>query len=183
MEGGCPFSRPEAPVAPFQPSTLNPFQLMNADESNPNAIIPAAEAAPPSLAEPKVRQRLRDELRAEEWAMHRELMAAARTILKSFYDNPHKTTVADLARLVELASKLGRLATQPDCDLEAPEPGAAVMIEFHAALRKVYARRESEGRPLPAGDLIDAVVVAPPVPGPVPSGPQSSTVHPQPSAA
>lgn len=134
---------------------------MTAPLPNLNALAPAAPV-PPSLADRKVRQTLRDELRAEEWALHLELMAAARVVLKNFFANPHKTSAADLARLVELASKLGRLATDPGCDLEVTDNGAAVMIEFHAALRKVYARRESEGRPLPAGVVIDAETVATP---------------------
>ncbi len=68
---------------------------MNANDPNPNAVVPAG-AAPPSFADRKVRQKLREELRAEEWDMHQELMTVARAIVKSFHDNPHRSTVADL---------------------------------------------------------------------------------------
>jgi hypothetical protein len=129
---------------------------MNAQEPNPNGVVPAATAPLPSFADRKFRQKLRDELRAEEWDMHRELIGAGRAILEYLQNNPHKYTVADLARVMELSSKLARLATQPDCDLDLGDDGTAVMIDFHAALRKVYTRRESEGRPLPKGVIIDA---------------------------
>ena len=150
---------------------------MNADQPGPNAVVPAAVVSPPSFADRKFRQKLRDELRAEEWDMHRELMAAARVILQNFHDNPHKSTVADLARVIDLASRLARLATAPDCGLDLGDEGAAVMINFHAALRKVYTRRESEGRPLPPGVIIDAETIAN-----APSGPQPSSFNPQPSS-
>ncbi len=146
-------------------------------EPTTNAVVPAALPAPvPAFADRKFRQRLRDELRAEEWDMHKELIAVARAIVKNFHDDPHKSTAADLHRVMELASKLGRLATEPDCDLELGGDGAAVRIEFHAALKNVYARRQSEGRPLPSGVIIDAETVpaAPPAAEP-------STLNPQPS--
>lgn len=92
--------------------------------------------------------------------MHRELLEAGRVILRNLQGNPHKSTVADLARVMELSSKLARLATQPDCDLDLGDDGAAVMIDFRAALRKVYTRRESEGRPLPKSVIIDAEMVS-----------------------
>ncbi len=111
---------------------------MNAAEPNSNTVAPAGAASPPSFADRKFRQKLRDELRAEEWAMHRELLAAARIILKNFYENPHKSTVADVARIIDLSSKLGRLATESDSGFTSNEVDtAAVIIEFKAALTKV----------------------------------------------
>jgi len=79
----------------------------------------------------------RQEVRQAEWAMHHELLATARTALVNFQDNAHKTTVADIARLIELASRLGRLA----CGMESGQldPAApTVRIEIGAALKRVY---------------------------------------------
>ncbi len=107
------------------------------------------------FSDSKVRQKLRDELRAEEWAMHLELMAAARTALKTLFENPHKHTMADVARILDLSSKLGRLATESSHGFESQEPDTAtVMLEFKAALTRVYARRKVESKPLPPGAVV-----------------------------
>ncbi len=145
---------------------------MNADSPNPSAVAPAGVAAiaPVCFSDRQQQRKLRDELRAEEWALHKELVVAARAALKSFYENPHKITVADLARLTELASRLGRLATELGAEAEfGSDGGGAVMFEFHAALRKVYARHQSEGRPVPPGVVIDVTPASEP-PAPPPAG-------------
>ena len=141
-------------------STLNPFPLMNANETNPNVVAPAGAAPPPSFADRQFRHKLRDELRAEEWAMHCQLMDAARAVLKNLQENPHRQTFADVARMLDLSSRLGRLATEPDADRAAMPDSSLMIIEFKAALKRVYARRQEEGRPLPAGAIIEAESVA-----------------------
>ena len=131
---------------------------------NPVEITPPVPAdTSQKFSDPAHRQKLRDELRAEEWAMHRELMAAARVVLKNFYENPHKSTVADLARIIDLASKLGRLATERDGESQPAVDTTLVMIEFKAALQRVYSRRKVEGRPLPEGAAVVDVHAAVPL--------------------
>ena len=141
---------------------------MNPDEPNSHAHALTSAAAdgtvpaPHDFSDPKLRQRLRDELRAEEWAMHQELMAAARVALRNLYENRQKCTVADVARILDLSSKLGRLATESEGALTANETDTTIiMLEFKAALAKVYARRKVEGRPAPAGAVVDVEPVTP----------------------
>jgi hypothetical protein len=96
----------------------------------------------------------RQEVRAAEWALHHELIAAARTALANFQDNAHKISVQDITRLIELASRLGRLA----CGMEAGQldPATpAVRIEIAAALKRVY------GQPI---EVIAEQVKAPALP-------------------
>ena len=87
--------------------------------------------------------------------MHCELMDAARVVLRNFYENPHKGTVADVSRIMDLASKLGRLATEMDGESPPAADTTLVMIEFKAALQRVYSRRKVEGRPLPEGAVVE----------------------------
>src|SRR5439155_3470455 len=115
-------------------------------------------------AAPKdLRRQNREELRAEEWAMHRELMKAAAAMLKTFYDNPQKTTVNDLARVIDLASQLGRRATELESDNEvAGVHSESLIFEFRAALKRVYTRRQAEGKSLPEGVVLEAELVPTP---------------------
>lgn len=143
---------------------------MNTNESNPTGgqeltapttstpaepAVPGATVPSTAFSDAKAREQLRNQLRAEEWAMHCELMQASRLVLKNLTENPHKHTVADLARLMELASKLGRLATESQSGFESNGESTTVLIQFEAALKKVYARRQAEGKPLPPGAVID----------------------------
>jgi len=132
------------------------------NHSNELPVQPATTALPATenFSDPKFREKLRAELRAEEWAMHKELMAAARTALKNLSENPHKNTVADVTRIIDLADKLGRLATESASAFELPNDGTVVMLQFESALKTVYARRQSEGRPLPPGVVVDVEATA-----------------------
>ena len=95
--------------------------------------------------------------------MHRELMNAAAAMLKTFYENPHKTTVNDLARVIDLASQLGRRATELDPDPAAVVQSSETLIfEFRAALKRVYSRRQAEGKSLPEGVVMEAELVPTP---------------------
>jgi len=108
----------------------------------------------------------RQEVRAAEWALHQEVIAAARTALVNLQENSHKTTVADIARLIELASRLGRLA----CGMEAGQLDPAtptVRIEIAAALQRVY------GQPLD--------VLADQVKEPAPALPAAGLTEPPPN--
>ena len=142
---------------------------MNTDQSNTNSVpseLPETPAVPAVIhsleqfSDPKVREKLRAELRAEEWAMHCELMGAARTILKTLFDNPRKDTVADVARILDLSSKLGRLATESNAGpQDAGVDTTVLMVEWKAALQRVYTRRKIESKPLPPGAVVDVNTV------------------------
>jgi hypothetical protein len=95
-------------------------------------------------------------------------MNAADAMLKTFYDNPHKTTVNDLARVIDLASQLGRRATELESDTDvAGVRSESLIFEFRAALKKVYSRRQAEGKSLPDGVVLEAEVVLAPAASPV----------------
>jgi hypothetical protein len=75
---------------------------------------PANSQLPAIPARPSWEQRIL-ELREEEWQAHRECLDAASECLKRYKAGPHRAvSLRDIARLLELASKLGRLATGAD---------------------------------------------------------------------
>ena len=53
----------------------------------------------------------RETHREAEWALRGELIEASRRVLVKFKDGSRGATLGDVARAVELASKLGRLAS------------------------------------------------------------------------
>ena len=149
------------------PQTIIPIIIMSADSLVPAPSSPA-DTARPSVTSLPERKKLREELRAAEWAMHRKLMAAAQTALDNFLSNPHRITAQDVARLTELGLELGRSA----CGLNGRQPeetvprGPFISLEFRAALEKAY------GQPVPP-QFIDAesevtTVSMPPKPNEVP---------------
>src|SRR5207237_5530921 len=80
------------------------------------------------------------ELREEEWEIHAECVRAGREALKRFHERGKGATLGDVARMLELASKLGRLASGMATDRTevTGEDGGPVRVEFEAALKKVY---------------------------------------------
>jgi hypothetical protein len=80
------------------------------------------------------------ELREEEWQAHRECLDAASECLKRYKAGPHRAvSLRDIARLLELASKLGRLATGADStaalgSYEDPQ----LIAEFQRQLDQVF---------------------------------------------
>jgi hypothetical protein len=95
----------------------------------------------------------REEHRDDEWALRSELITASRKVLKRFTEENRGATLGDVARALDLASKLGRLATGLATDRTevTGEGGGPIQIELEAALRKIY--RE----PL-AEDVVDVAV-------------------------
>jgi hypothetical protein len=93
-------------------------------------------------------------LRETEWAMHERAIAAAEKAFKAFMDREKVyANLADIARMLEIASKLGRLATGLDTDGERKRSELpAVRVEVKVALEKIY------GEPLP-GEVVDVEVV------------------------
>jgi hypothetical protein len=78
------------------------------------------------------------ELREAEWKAHKECLQAAQHALDHI--RGRKCTVTDLAKLLELASKLGRLAAGLPSDHTAHliQDDRAVRVEISAAIKKVY---------------------------------------------
>jgi len=93
------------------------------------------------------------ELREREWTMHEKCIAAAERGLKAFMEREKVyANLADIARMLEVASKLGRLASGLATDKTevTGEDGGPIRVELTAALNKIY------------GDVVD--VTATPVP-------------------
>lgn len=85
-------------------------------------------------------------LRETEWAMHERAIAAAKKGLDAYMARDKVyANLADIARMLEIASKLGRLATGLGTDGERRKGDdlPAVRVEVTVALEKIY------GEPLP----------------------------------
>ena len=90
------------------------------------------------------------EVRETEWEMHRKCIVAAQKALNTFMEREKQyANLADISRMLEVASKLGRLAS--GMATEKTEMMGAVVgsisIEFKAALEKIY------------GDVVEGEVV------------------------
>ena len=93
------------------------------------------------------------ELREREWTMHEKCIAAAERGLKAFMEREKVyANLADIARMLEVASKLGRLASGMATDKTevTGEDGGPIRVELAAALNKIY------------GDVVDVESVAGP---------------------
>lgn len=85
-------------------------------------------------------EKRKQEIRQEEWEIHAECIQAGREALKRFYGKEKGATLGDIARILELASKLGRLASGLATDKTeiTGDGGGPVLVEFEAAVRKIY---------------------------------------------
>ena len=95
------------------------------------------------------------QLRETEWEMHEKCIAAAKRGLDAYMEREKLyANLADIARMLEIASKLGRLATGLGTDGEHGKgddlPG--LRVEVTVALEKIY------GEPLP-GEIVDVETV------------------------
>jgi hypothetical protein len=90
------------------------------------------------------------QLRETEWAMHERAIAAAKRGLDAYMDREKvHANLADIARMLEIASKLGRLATGlGDGEKRKNDEATTVRVEVTLALEKIY------GEPLP-GEVVD----------------------------
>jgi hypothetical protein len=93
-------------------------------------------------------------LRETEWAMHERAIAAAKRGLDAYMEKDKVyANLADIARMLEIASKLGRLATGLDkSNGETSDEPLTMRVEVTVALEKIY------GEPLP-GEIVDVEVV------------------------
>ena len=97
-------------------------------------------------------------LRETEWTMHEQAIAAAKRGLDEYLKREKVyANLADIARMLEIASKLGRLATGLGTDGERRKGDdlPAVRVEVTVALEKIY------GEPLP-GEVVDVEEVKKP---------------------
>jgi hypothetical protein len=95
-------------------------------------------------------------LRETEWEMHEKCIGAAKKAFDAFMSREKVyANLADISRMLEVASRLGRLASGLATDKTevTGEDGGAIRVEFEAALKKVYGRRgqvvEVEALPAP----------------------------------
>lgn len=106
------------------------------------------------------------EVREREWRLHEKCIAAAEKALDAFMA---KSTVyanlGDIARIAEIASRLGRLASGMATDKTEISglDGGPIQVEFEVALRKIYSE------PLP-GEVVD-VEAKPVTPAALPEAP------------
>ena len=81
------------------------------------------------------------ELRETEWSMHERAIAAAKRGLDAYMEKEKVyANLADIARMLEIASKLGRLATGLDKsngETSEDEP-QTLRVEVTVALEKIY---------------------------------------------
>ncbi len=80
-------------------------------------------------------------LKEREWAMHEKAIAAAERGLKSYMEREKVyANLADIARMLEVASKLGRLASGLGERNERPvvHETTTVRVEVTLALEKIY---------------------------------------------
>ncbi len=80
-------------------------------------------------------------LREREWMMHEKCIAAAERGLKAYMEREKVyANLADIARMLEVASKLGRLASGLATDKTevSGEAGGPIRVELSAALNKIY---------------------------------------------
>jgi len=93
-------------------------------------------------------------LRETEWQMHEAAIGAAKKGLAAYMEKDKVyANLADIARMLEIASKLGRLATGlGDGERRNGDDLPAMRVEVTVALEKIY------GDPLP-GEIIDIETV------------------------
>ena len=93
-------------------------------------------------------------LRETEWAMHESAIAAAKKGLDAYMSREKVyANLADIARMLEIASKLGRLATGlGDGERRKEDDAPTMRVEVTVALEKIY------GDPLP-GEILDVETV------------------------
>ena len=98
------------------------------------------------------------QLRETEWSMHEAAIAAAKRGLAAYMEKDKVyANLADIARMLEIASKLGRLATGLDKSNGEQRDGddlPTLRVEVTVALEKIY-----------GDEIVDAEVVSvPPLP-------------------
>lgn len=114
------------------------------------AIVEREAAEALTRANAAEREKRKQQVLDEEWELHSEAIRAGKEALKRFYEKGKGATLGDIARMLELASTLGRLATGMATNKTeiTGEDGGPVRVEVTVALEKIY------GEPLP-GEVVD----------------------------
>jgi hypothetical protein len=98
-------------------------------------------------------------LRETEWEMHERAIAAAKRGLDAYMAREKVyANLADIARMLEIASKLGRLATGlGDGERRKDDDLPAVRVEVTVALEKIYGQTEvlPDGHQSPPAAIVD----------------------------
>jgi hypothetical protein len=95
--------------------------------------------------------------REDEWQTRTELLVLAREAISRWKKAEHRCgTLEGIARLLDLASKLGRVSSglSLEPDEKQPEDDAAFMIQIEVALEKVYGQPQA-GPTLPPAAVVD----------------------------
>ena len=106
-------------------------------------------------------------LRETEWAMHEAAIAAAKKGLAAYMEREKVyANLADIARMLEIASKLGRLATGlGDGEHRNGNDLPAMRVEVTVALEKIYGQPEvlpdGHQQAKPAPTIVDVEEVKP----------------------
>jgi len=106
----------------------------------------------------------REALRETEWEMHEKCIAAARKALAKFLvrENVY-ANLSDIARILEVASKMGRLAAGMETDRTeiTGEDGGPIKVELEVALKKIYGveARPANDVAAPRGGIVEAEVI------------------------
>ena len=89
------------------------------------------------------------QLRETEWSMHEAAIAAAKRGLAAYMDKDKVyANLADIARMLEIASKLGRQATGLDkSNGETADEPQTLRVEVTVALEKIYGDAEVAAPP------------------------------------
>ena len=125
------------------PSKPEPIQvwsdLNDSDEFLAELDALAARNFPPSSEADW--ERRSDQLREQEWETAQRLLAAARKMLRRILHRPNSSaSFAEITRMLDLASRLGRLATglaTEHQELSGPG-GQPIPVAISAALDKIY---------------------------------------------
>jgi len=114
------------------------------------AVVEREAAEALARANAAEREKRKQQVLDEEWELHNDAIRAGREALKRFYEKGKGATLGDIARMLELASTLGRLATGLSTSKTeiTGEDGGPVRVEVTLALEKIY------GEPLP-GEVVD----------------------------
>ena len=89
------------------------------------------------------------QLRETEWSMHEAAIAAAKRGLAAYMDKDKVyANLADIARMLEVGSKMGRLATGLDkSNGETADEPQTLRVEVTVALEKIYGDAEVAAPP------------------------------------
>src|SRR3954469_1911457 len=116
------------------------------------AIVEREAAEALARANAAEREKRKQKVLDEEWELHNDAIRAAKVALERFHERGKGATLGDAARMLEIASKLGRLSSGLSEKPEAGEEGRPIRIEVTLALEKIY------GEPLP-GELPAAAAI------------------------